>query len=138
VENTTISIESIVPSGDLNARGIKKIKRDKHKEKWKYTSVKFRLDHPRADLLKGKQFAFRLQNLDRGTSVEFNEDSANPNNLVEFTYLFNNEFEKYHYNHQKKDGENFEIQFVLIDGDDLHFLYNGRFSVYDDGKWIQP
>jgi len=138
VENTRIFIEELNPSERLNAKAVRKIKRDKHKEKWKYTSVKFRMNHPREELLLNKQFAFLLLDLDGDAIVEFNEESAYKNNLVLFDYSPEKIIEKYHYNHEKKSGSNYEIQFVLVDGDDIHLLYRGRFSVYQNGERIKP
>ena len=40
----------------------------------------------------------------------------------------------YHYNYEEKEGDNYEIQFVLVDGEKKYLLYNGRFPIVKEGK----
>ncbi len=140
-ENTKITLHEVTLSkGEKNKGKMNKLN-DRNREKWNHSAVVFSIDHPEAELLRGEQFALRIQDLDKGVPVELYERNPAQTDLRNYLMDFsatNGKITKTHTNYQRKESNNYEIQFLLIRDGDEHLLYNGKFPLVKDGEMVKP
>ncbi|MGK0179592.1 MAG: hypothetical protein ACI8PD_001393 [Nitrospinales bacterium] len=138
VENTRIIPKGLQLSEDEDGGGrVKKFNRDNQKDKWKYTTVSFEMNHPEM-IIDGENFAIRLFDLDTNTPIELRDKNpvevSSKSAFLDFKKSNQSPIELTHYNHQNKRGDNYEIQVFFVLKGKEYMIAGGKIPVIKNGK----
>lgn len=139
VENTRIKATRVKLSEKANGRGVvRNYKRPNQKDKWKYTTFKLSLHHPRPEVLIKEQLAVQIFDLDNDKPVELREGNRNYSDpFLEFPRLAtktDQEIELLHYNHDFKGGKNYEARFYLLLKGEAYMLGGREITLIENEK----
>jgi len=127
-DNTRVVYQKVAIQKERFGKNISKI--GKKNSKWAYTVLEFQLLHDDHQLLLDEQFIAKVVNADTHEILSYVESNPNfpesdrDSKGIKFNFD-GNLIEIAHFNNQKKQGSNFEVQIFYIDNNGQEHLLNG-------------
>ncbi len=128
IDNTRVVYQNVSLQKKRFGKKITKI--GKRNTKWAYTQLNFQLIHDNHQLLLDEKFIAKIVNTDTNEILSYVEsnpnfpDSDKDSKGVHFSYD-GNSIEITHFNNQKKNGKNFEVQIFYVDSTGQEHLLRG-------------
>ncbi len=137
IDNTRVVYQNVSLQKKRFGKKITKI--GKKNSKWAYTLLNFQLIHDNHQLLLDEKFVAKVVNTDTNEILSYVEsnpnfpDSDKDSKGVPFTFD-GNSIEIAHFNNQKKNGKNFEVQIFYVDNTGQEHLLRGGIREFIKGR----
>ncbi len=136
LNNTKVRFESISFRKKRYSADMQRLK----KKSWRYTIMNFYLEHEDLKLLIDEKFVLKIIDMDTNLILSYVESNPNfPDNQLKIDGLQfkfdGNMIEIVHFNNEKKESKNYELQLYYIDEDgEETMLMDGAKQIVEDGK----